>query len=133
MGADYKKCHRSVIGGMTATAIAAGLTRYQMVFGGPQMANLLDAQMRMPFPCHITNLNVRSQVPPGVGETYDYAIFVNGIITALTLQIAGAVDVAAGPDADIVGIAAQDEIQIRIVTSGAAANSQHIWSFEVRH
>ena len=70
---------------------------------------------------------------PGAGETYDITVLLNGVPTLLTLQIAGAVDVQAGPDVDMVAITADDELSIEVVTSLNAALCQMSWSMEVRH
>lgn len=133
MGADYEKSHRSIIGGFTATNIGANLTRYAFPYGSPPLVPEIDARMVMPFSCILTRYWVRSTLAPGAGETYDITVLLNGVPTLLTLQIAGAVDVQAGPDVDMVAITADDELSIEVVTSLNAALCQMSWSMEVRH
>jgi len=113
--------------------VGANVTRFIFPFGGPVMVPEIDARMVMPFSCILTNFWVRSTLAPGVGETYDLTVLLNGAPTLLTLQIAGAVAVQAGPDLDIVAIVAGDEIDVEIVSSLNAALCQMSWSIECRH
>ena len=131
MGADYKEAAKSIFGGSSFGALAANLTRYIHPSSGPLHNVELRAQMTIPFNCRITNFYVRSDVAPGVGETLTFLVYLNGVPTALTLQLAGAAQVDAGPDADVVVLAAGDEISVQVVNSLNAAAAFPSWSFEV--
>lgn len=132
MGADYKKSHHSVIAGSVTGAMGANLTRYFCINTGPGNVAELQVRIAMPFNCVITNLYARSGVVPGAGETVDYTVYVNGIASILAVQIAGGVQLQAGPDADVIALVPGDEISMEIVTSLNANAATHVWSLELR-
>jgi len=131
MGADYKKKQSSVIGGHSSNNLGANITRYIHPFGPYFQGLELDARMVVPFDCLITDFYARATAAAGAGETFTYTIYLNGAPTALTLIIAGAADVQAGPDLGVIAIADGDELCIRVDTSLNAFATFHSWSFEV--
>lgn len=130
MGAGYGKKQASLIGGRGTGNVGANLTRYYNPSGSGPLAAELQARMRVPFDCIVNHLNTRSVNPPGVGETYVYTLMVNGIASAMTVTCVNPNEIA-GPSLVPVALAAQDDITIRLVTSAAAAVSEHLFSFEV--
>jgi len=73
----------------------------------------------------IRNLYVIVNPAPGVGETFNFTLMVNGIATVLTCQIAGA-DVAGNDLVNAVPVVAGDTICMRCVSSVAAAANADI-------
>lgn len=131
MGADYKKKQSSIIGGYNPTVQGANTQRFYFPYGSDGRIAEADARMFVPFDCILTHFYSRAGAPPGAGETFDYVVLLNGNVTALALQIAGAVNQTAGPDLSGVAILAGEEICIRIITSAGAAVNYHMWSLEV--
>ena len=122
MGADYHPGHKSNMQYHTTANVAANSTNYftYQTYGA-------DAAARVPISYNgiLQNLYVESFVAPGAGETYTYTVMINGLATALTCQIAGAVATQANDLANAVAVAPGDLISIRVVTSLNAAATPH--------
>lgn len=129
MGADYRKSPKGVLQYSSAGTVAVGATVYINVSGQNAVENRVSAPM--PYACVIRNLFGKATAPPGVGETYTYTLFLNGIATLLTCQTAGAVLLQSSDLVNGIAIAAGDLVSIRIVTSGAAGVVRHQAGFEV--
>lgn len=68
----------------------------------------------------------------GAGETFDYTLHVNNIASALTVQIAGAVQVDNNLENTPVAVARGDTLAIEIVTSLNGAQTFHSVSIRCR-
>ena len=80
----------------------------------------------------ITALYARSSNPAGAGETFIYTVMLNGAPTALAVQIGGAVQQAANA-VGAIAVVPEDRLTIRLVTSAAAAATQHQFSMLHQH
>lgn len=130
MGADYKKQQKSLVHGGCYGNLAANTTEWIPLSGPRFRGNELDSRQVIPFACRLTNLNVRSSLPPGGADTFTYTVMVNGLASALNLVITGAA-VVAGPNLSIVAITAGDEVDLRIISSATAQIATHNWSLEL--
>ena len=131
MGADYKHSRKSMLAGIEENGTAANATVYVAPNGAIGMNAAIRAEIPVPHACLLRNLYYRTQGPPGAGETFTITVMVNTIATAITTQIAGAVQV---DDSDLVNntiLAAGDRVCVRIVTSLNAAVTYHKWGIEV--
>ncbi len=128
---DYKKPHQSILGAQLVDSQPANTIRHMNPGGAASNINEEDARMRIPYTCTIRNLYVRSSGPPGAGETFTYAIMVNGFASALICQIAGAVDIEDNDLVNVSQITLGDEISFRITSSLNAAAVRHSLSLEV--
>lgn len=111
--------------GKSVGTVAAGTTTYLGVQG--QSATINDVEWRAPYDCYILRLMPTVGTAPGAGETFTYTAFSNGVATGLVATISGAgvfggVDTWAGT---LVPLNKGQAINIRLVTSGAAAASRH--------
>lgn len=79
----------------------------------------------------IGNLIVRSESPPGAGETYTYTIRVNGVPTAITAVISGGVDRSASDLVNTVQVDIGDSVACQCVTSLNATTGDHIGSIYI--
>jgi len=130
MGADYKKAHRSQIFGATVGTVPPNLTVEICISGGEDQPPGLRARVYVSLACVLSQLRAHSSAAPGVGETFDYTLHVNGIATALTcLTIDPNVD--SNDLVNQVAIAPGDYIEMEIVTSLNAAAAYHTWGLLV--
>lgn len=134
MGADYKQRPKAIMGGAVIGAIVANRTSWVNPSGGDDQAGgagIGNAEMPMAYPCIIRNLVFDVSLAPGAGETFDYTLYVNGVPTALTCQIAGAVATGAFDMVNAIVIGLHDLVCIEIVTSLNAVAAFHKWSIEI--
>lgn len=79
----------------------------------------------------LRNLIASSSLAPGVGETFVYTVMVNGVPTALTVTISGAVQVWGSDLVNAVRVIVGDYVSLQLVTSAAASVTVHIASFSL--
>ncbi len=122
-GADYERGLKSLILFDADTNVAAGATEYY-VHGG-HGAN--SAWLDIPVPANgvIRGMRNKATAPPGVGESYTYALMVNGFASALISQTTGAVLSRSTDLVNAAVVAEGDDICIRVVTTGGAVASRH--------
>jgi hypothetical protein len=111
--------------GKSVGTVAAGATTYLGAQG--QSATQADVQWRAPYDCYILRLQATVGTAPGAGETFTYTAQVAGVDTALVQTISGAgafggTDTWAG---SLVSVTKGQAINIKLVTSGAAAATRH--------
>ena len=129
MGADYRIAVKSMLIFQADNNIGAAQTAY--IGSGGTAGTIPRSEFRVPFDCIIDYMHARSELAPGVGETFDYTLMVNGIATALITQIAGALF----ESEDLVNqIAVQrgQRVCVRLVTSALAAAGRHSASVRVK-
>lgn len=133
MGADYKKAHKNLISGGGTNGIGAGVVNYFGCFGY-EVGQAVEVRRHQVISEAgiMEHLYAVATLPPGAGETYDYDIFLNGNLTALGCQIAGAVAVAANDLVTQIAVVPGDVISIRVTISGAAAVEYHTWGLTIR-
>lgn len=85
----------------------------------------------IPFNATIKNLYVYSGGAPGAGQTYTYTMMVNNSAQTVTCQISGAASNSSNDTTHSFTVSAGDRVVVRLVTSATAADSSHIFSFEV--
>jgi len=79
----------------------------------------------------LRNLVVKANAAPGAGETFTYTVRVNGVPTALTTTISGAVQVDASDLVNVVLVDVGDRVTLQLVTSGAASARTHSAAFSL--
>ncbi len=88
------------------------------------------------IPCPVdglaTGLIGYSRQAPGVGETYTYALMVNGFASALVCQTAGGAATTSEDIVNQVALIRNDLISIRITTSAGAIVGYHAASIRVK-
>jgi len=133
MGADYNPANKAIIGGCAGGQFPPNTTAYLTPIGssanhGPQVR----AEQYFPYSGIVSQLRAHIHQPPGAGETFTLTLMVNGIATALTCQIAGAVATEAADLVNQVAIAAGDYLTLRIVSSLNAAAQYVTWAMQVK-
>lgn len=133
MGADYRKTSYSIYAGNSNATLPANTEQVYAPNGGDP-AGIANANFRDVPICRVGTLQhlyCHSRVAPGVGETYDYEIYLNGVLTALVVEIAGAVDQNGNNVADGIGVVPGDLIRVHVTSSLGANGTLHSWSFEL--
>ena len=129
MPADYKAADHCMIPFQSNAAIAANSTLYVGTGNTPQ-GNPNWGSVRVPYAGILRNMYCRASGAPGVGETYDYQVFVNGVGTIILSQTAG----AALESEDLVNqvaVAAGDYVCIEVITSLNATVQLHSIGIEL--
>jgi len=122
-GADYKYSREyGILFNSGSSTVAAGLNRYYSL---GQHTGAFQVENVVPHAGIISRLNCYSQVPPGVGESFTYTLFVNGAVTVLTCVIAGAVAQYAEDLVNEVPVQRGNRIVIQVQTTGAAVATVH--------
>jgi len=76
-------------------------------------------------PGYIRNLVAHAETPPGAGESVVYTLRLNGVNTALTCTVSGAVDRDASDLVNIVAVTPGDIVTLQVVNSVGGAASLH--------
>jgi len=113
----------------TESSIAAGVTRYIGV-GLSWAATEANVQHRIPFNARIKRMFTHAGGAPGVGESFEYTLRVNGADTSLTVTVSDT-DTDGENLTDEVIVDAGDLLSVKIVTSGGASSVIHTVSVEV--
>ena len=109
---------------------APNQTRY---YGhGTVVAAEAIAAIRIPVSGILRNMYNKAEGAPGVGDTYGYALYLNGLITALVSQTAGAVDTESSDLVNALAVAAGDLVSVEIIISVTAAATRHITTLELK-
>lgn len=133
--ADFPSNRTEHIGYSTGVAtVAAGATVYVVcTHHGGSFLGTSYAAGNHPYTTFISprrgvlmNLVCRSYQLAGVGETYVYTVYINGVATVLTCSHGGAVDLQSSDLGDRVNIAAGDRVALQVVASAAAVATTHI-------
>jgi len=130
MGAEYEKCHRSILGWGSYAQIGPNLTAYFGLTG--VVVGDAAARFSIPQNCTIMNMHVYLEQFPGAGEQIQITTFINGVPGNLDVTILGA---AARAGADLVNndaLVQGDQINIRCINSLNAATNRVSVTFEVR-
>jgi len=133
MGADYKKAPEAVIMGGTQDNHAQNSTDYYFP-QGIAPSNGFISPRRGPISSGgvLEHLYVRTEAAPGAGETYDVTLYLNGVITAMTVEIAGAAQIRGFDLVTQIGIIPGDELTIEVASSALAVVTRLFWSIKVR-
>lgn len=71
----------------------------------------------------LRNLVVRTNDPPGLGQTYTFTVRINGAPTTITCQISGAVDRGASDLVNTAEVVIGDRVTIELVSSNGASGT----------
>ena len=132
MPADYRPARKYSFSGHPRDTPPANATRYAPPNGSTMNAAVNNVNVPIPHDASFGRLYIHSVSAPGVGETYDYDIIVNGGLTGITVQLAGAAQTVGNDIVNTFEVVAGDEIALRFVSSLNAAVGFHMWSWEVR-
>ena len=102
--------------------LAGNNTYYSMPPTGWQTTDANQASSPVPFSCTISKLYVDASSAPGAGQTFILTLQKNEGDTALTVTISGT-NKTGNDSANSVSLVAGDRIQMKLVTSLAAAAS----------
>lgn len=124
-------------GSMTAT-IAAGLTRYigHTYKLGVGSGTVFNVNTYTRVCCLVVkkgtvkNFVVVTDGAPGVGQTFVYTVEVNGVATAITVTVSGAITVTGYDSTNVASVALGDRVTVSVVTSAGAAVQSHQVSFD---
>ena len=133
MGADYRKSSYSIFAGTVSGAQAANTQAAYSPNGDVAAAWGNNLFVAIPI-CRagtLQHLYYETFGPPGAGETFTLTVWVNGIVTLLSVQIAGAVQIAGNDVVNQIPVVPGDNILMEIVTSLNAGITWHKWSFEL--
>lgn len=100
--------------------------------GNSNTAIFFNLIVPVPFAGHIKDLVAVMIGAPGVGNSVQFTIFVNGSSTALTCTVSGASATTAVDATHSVSVSAGDLVTLQLVTSPALANTQAAWSFVIQ-
>ena len=123
MGADYEKANKSMVPISSGANVAANSVFYMQV--GDVSGTTTLVRIVITTPGVLQHMWTYSGVAPGAGETFDYALMLNGVATGLATQHAGAAVRKASDLVDQIAVVPGDEINVRITTSLNAAVTRH--------
>ena len=119
MGADYKRARPAEFSFQSGVNLNAGQTRYM---GNDLLgAGVAGSRMIMTRPVTIDRIYADLSAVAGAGESVVFTLMVNGIASAITVTIAGAVLTAGNSFANAIALVPGDYLVIRVVASGACA------------
>lgn len=133
MGADYRKTTYAIYAGNTTDNVPGNV---EQAFapngdGAAAVGNATFKDTPICRPGTLQHLYCHCRAAPGIGETYDYEIFLNNVLTALAAQIAGAVDLNGNNVVDGIAVVPGDVIRVHVTSSAGAGATVHSWSFEL--
>lgn len=129
MGSDYKSAPHCTLAVQSNAAIGANLTQYIGV-GCAVQANPNWASFRIPYAGILRNMYARASGAPGAGETFDYTVYINGIVTAITCQTVNP-NLESDDLVNQVAVNAGDYVCVEVITSLAAAAQLHSVGIEL--
>lgn len=103
--------------GETQTNVAGTVTVRPTMLGSTN----IGAEIVAPRAGKARRMYARVQVAPGVGETFTFTLMKNGVATALSVVIAGALLKEAENLTDSVSVDEGDKLQVRVTRSTGAA------------
>ena len=108
---------KQIVGGGGNVGGAAVNTYYPLNGGNNGSTTINLNSLNCPIAGFISKLTFSSDLPSGAGETVTATLYKNGVATALTCQIAGAVDTFATDGVNTVMFTATDLLTIQVVNS----------------
>lgn len=109
----------SIFAGSTQFIVLSSTTIF---IGVSESLNINNAEVPLPAGT-IKELFVESTLPPGVGETFTYEIYVNGSGTGITATISGT-ETSASVSSNL-SLTAQDLFVLKLTTSAGSSQTKH--------
>lgn len=113
-----------LVGGRQDSAVIA-LKRYCVEGGGPAST---DGYQMVAADGYIKELRVITNIAPGLGKSYTFTVYLNGVVTLLTVTISGAADTSGSDMVNTVLVAPGDKIYLYVEMAGVPVAPLARWS-----